>query len=295
MLKDVKVTAYEGINLSAGGDATSTALVTSMTLNGETATVVNGTATFAGPFVVAKDDDLKLSLSATFNGDFNSISSGQSANFAISQYKKKGGNENTYTTLTGVRESAAEGVSYLLDDYDTNELMYVRNTVPTIVATAGSSSSLTTSNNDIMNLAITADNADDVTIVTTSFNVITNVDEVDSDTMTIRVLNSSNVIVGETVVTGATATSTFNGTHDVQWTEKTTTGEVIPAGSTKNYKVRVNFGQPVGTDVMLSVELDESLTWWDEENVDELGEPLDISTEASLIDDLSGSFEIDNK
>jgi hypothetical protein len=266
MLKDVKVTVASTTAFSLPGDREE-ALVTNMTLNGETVTVINGVATFAGPFEVAKDDNLKLTLSATFNGDFNSIDSGDTANFAITEYKHKAGNKNTYTT---------EDLSGSIDTYDTDELMYVRNTVPTFVATAGPTTTLKTTNNDIMEISVTADAADDVTIESNQLTLISNANA----TGTVQLLDSSNTVV---------ATSTFENLTTAQTvTLDWSPDKVIPAGQTKVYTVRVSFDSAPATDSTLSVELDEVLQWGDDE-------VSGISAQADLINDLSGSFEINNK
>jgi hypothetical protein len=272
MLKDIKVGVYS----DAPASTTEEALVTSMTLNGETATVINGVATFDGPFEVEKDDDLKLTLYANFNGDFNSIDSGDTANFALKEYKHKAGNENTYTTE-----------SLTVTSYDTAELMYARNTVPTFVATAGPTTTLKTTNNDIMEISVTADESDDVSIVANQLVVISNA----SSTGTVTILDSNDNEVATSTITAVTTSQDVS----LDWTIQDANGEVVPAGETKVYTVRVSFDSAPAADSTLSVELDEVLTWWDEENVDGSDDRLDITGQADLINDLSGSFEIDNK
>jgi hypothetical protein len=275
MLKDVKVTVYD--SASATSTNVESALVTSMTLNGQDATVVNGVATFAGPFEVAKDDNLKLNLSATFNGDFNSIDSGDIANFAISEYKYKAGNQNTYTTMTGV-ETASLDTEFTLEDLDTEELMYARNTVPTFVATAGPTTTLKTTNNDIIEFAVTADAADDVTIETSKISIISNA----SASGTVELLDSNGDDILASAVTFGSGTAEQVKTLD--WND-----EIIPAGQTKTYTVRVSYDATPGTDSTLTVTVEDYLTWGDDE-------ATGISNDGdNLIDDLSGSFEIDNK
>jgi hypothetical protein len=264
------------------------ALITSATLNGETANVINGVATFDEEISVDKDDKQKLELYANFNGDFNSIESGDMANFAITSYEKKAGNENTYSNVD-------LGTSSLF----TNEVMYTRNTVPTIVASAGATANLKTTDNKVMDLDITADAAGDVTIKENKINIITNVATTGND-VTVVVKNSNGNTVGTVSAVSGTGLSvsdgvvtasgaTFNGTYTIDWTNKNAAGEVIGAGNTKVYTVQVSFGNSVGTDKSLTVELEEYLAWRDDEVTS------DITGQADLIDDLSGSFEIDNK
>jgi hypothetical protein len=299
------------------------ALVTEMTLNGETVSVINGVAKFNGPFEVKKDEDLKLSLSANFNDDFNSIDSGNMAEFAITKYSYKAENKNSYSTYIPENDEnfTLDPNNLRLDavfELATNEFMYIRNTVPTFVASAGETTSLKITNNEIMDLAITADTADDVTIIGNEISIITNVDASSAGNhIIVEVIDSNNNIVGYATTTDATlltyadngkftteAGSDFNGTYGIDWTVD---GEqVISAGETEVYTVRISFSDIVGTDKSLTVELKENLTWWDEENLtwwdeeniffpDTNSTRKNISDQADLINDLSGSFEINNK
>jgi hypothetical protein len=274
-LKDIEVTVATTTNFTT--DDIEKSLVTSMTLNGETATVINGVATFNGPFEVAKDDDLKLTLLADFNGDFNSISSGDTANFAITEYLEKAGNENTYTTVNTSSDSMTE-----IYDYETGKLMYARNTVPTFVATAGSTTTLKTLANDIMDIEVTADGSDDVTIGTTTISLISNA----SSTGEVQLRDSNGDDVGAAVSFDAV---TGEQSLDLVWNE-----EIVPAGQSETYTVRVNFDSAPANDSTLTVSLEDYLEWDDDEYNDEFGTFI-INDGDNLIEDLSGSFEIDNK
>jgi hypothetical protein len=274
-LKDIEVTVATTTNFTT--DDIEKSLVTSMTLNGETATVINGVATFNGPFEVAKDDDLKLTLLADFNGDFNSISSGDTANFAITEYLEKAGNENTYTTVNTSSDSMTE-----IYDYETGKLMYARNTVPTFVATAGSTTTLKTLANDIMDIEVTADGSDDVTIGTTTISLISNA----SSTGEVQLRDSNGDDVGAAVPFDAV---TGEQSLDLVWNE-----EIVPAGQSETYTVRVNFDSAPANDSTLTVSLEDYLEWDDDEYNDEFGTFI-INDGDNLIEDLSGSFEIDNK
>jgi hypothetical protein len=187
--------------------------------------------------------------------------------------------------------------------------MYARKTVPTIAASAGSTINLKTTHNEVMDLSITADAADDVTIVQNKVNIITNVAATSTDTITIDVIDSNNNVVGHATSTTAAnlvhitatglftvgATPSFNGVYTIDWTVN---GDVvIAARQTEVYTVRVTFSETVGTDKSLTTGLEESLTWWDEESVDTSIPAVreNITGQATLINDLSGSFEIDNK
>jgi membrane-bound inhibitor of C-type lysozyme len=150
-----------------------------------------------------------------------------------------------------------------------------------------------------MDLDITADAAGDVTIKENKINIITNVATTGND-VTVVVKNSNGNTVGTVSAVSGTGLSvsdgvvtasgaTFNGTYTIDWTNKNAAGEVIGAGNTKVYTVQVSFGNSVGTDKSLTVELEEYLAWRDDEVTS------DITGQADLIDDLSGSFEIDNK
>jgi hypothetical protein len=273
-LKDIKVTVYADDGMST----TSPSLVTSMKLNGESATVVNGTATFNGPFEIAKNDDLKLNLLATFNGDFESVITGSTANFAITEYKKKAGNENTYTTSVG---DGSGDDDYTLEDLDTEELMYVRNTVPTITASAGSTGTLKSSENEIMTVSVTADNADDVTIEALGLNIYSDVGTT-SDDITINVLDSSGDIAG-------TATSTY--ASYVSGTDVAVTlDEVISAGQTEIYTVSVDYDSSTPLeDQLLRVKLVKNgFSWSDNE-----AENITVEEEAAIIIPATGvTFEL---
>ncbi len=268
-LKDVKVTVYDGTTFDEGN--IDKALVTSMTLNGETATVINGVATFDGPFEVAKDDDLKLSLQATFNGDFNSITSGDVANFAITEYSYRAANENSDTV-----EDSLD-----IDNYDTGELMYVRNTVPTITTSAGDTSTLKSSENEMMNVHVTADEADDVTIVDLGLNIYSDVGA-SGDNITINVLDSN----GDTVGTATSSYDSYNAGTDVA----VTLDEVIPADQTEVYTVSVTYDSSTpAEDEILRVKLvEDGFVWGDEED-----DNINVSAEAGIIIPSTGvTYEI---
>ena len=261
-LKDVKVTVYA---TSTAATTTEKALVTDMTLNGQTATAVNGVATFSGPFTVEKDGKLKLSLSASFNGDFNSIDSGDVANFAITEYKYKAANKNTYSTESVTDKSLA-----------TDEVMYVRNTVPYILASAGPTITLKTLSNDIMLINVEADAHDDVTIGTTTISLISG----GAATGTVALLDSNNIELGSVDFASSTSAQELV----LGWND-----EIIAAGQSETYTVRVSFASAPAANSTLSVELVEALSWNDGEAT------LAITANPELIHSLQGSFEINNK
>jgi hypothetical protein len=254
------------------------ALITSATLNGETANVINGVVTFDNEITVEKDAKKKLELYANFNGDFNSIRSGDIANFAITSYESKAGNENTYT-LVEVTDGS------LL----TNELMYTRNAIPTIVATAGETANLSRTDNKVMDISITAD-GDDITINKIGIEIYTNVASTTGDTMTVEILDSNGDVVGATAdIDGhGNADTNWNKAHDISWS-----GEVIADGETEVYTVSVSFSEAPTADKMLEVTLVEDHFSWNDGKEDITY--LVNQAEIGLLEDLSGNFEIDNK
>jgi hypothetical protein len=242
-------------------------LFTNMTIGDETVLVQNGVATFNDEIVVPKDEDVKVKVYGTVNSSFNAITSLDTGNLVVTSYEKKADNENTYTKVEG-------------NEIPTNEVMVVTKTKPTITTAAGETSSLKKTDNKIMDITITADVAGEVTINGTGIDVYTN-STTTGQTMTLEI-KDGDTLVGTAVTAND---SSIIGIHNYTWTDN----NIISAGETKTYTVYVSFSVEPEPDKMLEVSLvTDSFNWSD-------GKDDSISTYVNLIDDLSGTYSIDNK
>ena len=231
-ITEVTIEAHNGSNV------TNTSAVVSAELGGVAAIAVNGVLTFDSDYYVEADEDIDLDLTVLFNGDFNSVTSGDAVEFAVVGYKYISDNDTGEETST--------------DYISTAQLMHVRKT-DVLVTSAANDTTLGATTN-LMDVTFTADAAGDVTISTASFSFNFH----DDATVIGQSLTISNVrLINENDDTVGTAYSTpFDADTDSSDVVITLAAlnEEIGAGSSETFTLEITVSG-YATDDYINVKM----------------------------------------
>jgi hypothetical protein len=267
------VTEMEISVYSAADETAEKGNVTEITIDGISAPVINGIATVKNLDIrIDKGEEVTVDVLAKTNGDFDTVDSADELYFEVTGYTYQADTDNTDTDLLEAG---------MATEVKTSNKLAIYNTLLTVATVAGDTVSLKTSDNDIMDIEVTADAADKGTLkafqigyVLTDDTVVVGHELALAATTPFELLDSNGDNVTITVTgTGATRTITLD------------TAETIAAGTTEVFTVRVNLAE-VATDDSCEIQLlDTGFVWGDDEDAEG-----DLT--GALIEDLSGTFEI---
>ncbi len=240
-------------------NTTNTTAVIAAELNGVAGTVVNGRVEFDTDIRVDSEEDIDLVLEATFNDDFNTVTSGADLEFAIV------GLEYTADNDTSLVES---------NDYSsTGELMYVRKSDVTVTTVAKDTT--LTATTKMMDITFTADAVGKVNIETATFEFNFHDDTVVSGaTLTIdkvELKTSSGAVVTSTLGT-VPAGWDADDYEDGLEVKLTNLGLEIAAGTSKTYTLVITVANYATEDYINVKMLEDTSTantyfsWDDDES-----------------------------